>query len=434
LDRGRCLVDDEGMKALVTVMPLAGHVDPITGLVAELIGRGHSVTVYTGSNYCERFAELGATPVRWSAATDFDEEDVAATFPAAGRPGRRGMVAMTKAVFFDTAPGQVHDLGRELDRSPADVIIGDIMSMGAGCISELRRLPWATVNVLPFNSLGKDLAPLAFGLAPARGRLGRMRDVILWQAFGAATLPFKRAYNQARIQVGLATDPRMYGVGLVSPWLVLATGCPSLERPGAELPNQIHYVGRLSPSGGKSGSTIPPSADPHVVVTQGTHHVELTDLIQPAIEGLCELDVSVVATTGRRGHTDIGVEVPQNAQIVDFLDFRSVLPAASVFVTNGGWGGVLASLAAGVPLVIAGGDIDKPAIAAWVARAGAGINLRTGRPKPEAVAAAVREMLADPAYAERARQIGAELVTLGGAQKSVELLEDLAETAEPVRR
>ena len=201
------------MKALVTVMPLAGHVDPITGLVAELIARGHSVTVYTGSNYCERFAELGATPVRWSAATDFDEEDVAATFPAAGRPGRRGMVAMTKAVFFDTAPGQVHDLGRELDRSPADVIIGDIMSMGAGCISELRRLPWATVNVLPFNSLGKDLAPLAFGLAPARGRLGRMRDVILWQAFGAATLPFKRAYNQARIQVGLATDPVCTGLG-----------------------------------------------------------------------------------------------------------------------------------------------------------------------------------------------------------------------------
>ena len=212
MDRGRSWVDDEGMKALVTVIPLAGHVNPITGLVAELIARGHSVTVYTGARYCRRFVELGTTAVRWSAATDFDEEDVAATFPAAGRPGRRGMVAMTKAVFFDTAPGQVHDLGRELDRSPADVIIGDIMSVGAGCISELRRIPWATVNVLPFNSLGKDLAPLAFGLAPARGRLGRMRDVILWQAFGAATLPFKRAYNQARIQVGLPQIPECTGL------------------------------------------------------------------------------------------------------------------------------------------------------------------------------------------------------------------------------
>jgi UDP:flavonoid glycosyltransferase YjiC (YdhE family) len=422
------------MKAMVTVMPLAGHVNPITGLVAELIARGHSVRVYTGSRYCERFAGLGATAVCWSAATDFDEEDVAATFPAAGRPGRRGMVAMTKAVFFDSTPGQVHDLGRELDRSPADVIIGDVMSVGAGCISELRRLPWATVNVLPFNSLGRDLAPLAFGLAPARGRLGWIRDVILWQAFGAATLPFKRAYNQARIQVGLPPDPRMYGVGLVSPWLVLATGCPSLERPGSGLPDQAHYVGRLAPTGGKSGSTVSPSADPLVIVTQGTHHLELIDLIQPAVKGLSDLDVSVIATTGRRGRIEVGIEVPQNARIVDFWTSDRSCPRLRVFLTNGGWGGVLASLAAGVPLVVAGGDIDKPAIAAWVGRAGVGINLRTGRPKPEAVAAAVKEILIDPAYAERARQIGTELATLGGAQKSVELLEHLVETAEPVRR
>ena len=226
----------------------------------------------------------------------------------------------------------------------------------------------------------------------------------------------------------------MYGVGLVSPWLVLATGCPSLERPGAELPNQTHYVGRLAPSGERSGDSLSPSAQPLVIVTQGTHHVELTDLIQPAIEGLTELDASVIATTGRRGQTDVGIEVPRNARIVDFLAFPSVLPETSVFVTNGGWGGVLASLAAGVPLVVAGGDIDKPAIAAWVARAGAGINLRTGRPKPEAVAAAVKEILSDPAYAQRARQIDVELATLGGAQKSVDLLEHLVETAEPVRR
>lgn len=166
-------------------------------------------------------------------------------------------------------------------------------------------------------------------------------------------------------------------------------------------------------------------------MTQGTHHVELTNLIQPAIEGLTDLNISVIATTGRRGKTDVGIDLPQNARIVDFLDFRWALPEAAVFVTNGGWGGVLASLAAGVPLVVAGGDIDKPAIAAWVARAGAGINLRTGRPRPEAVAAAVKEILADPAYAERARQIGAELASLGGAQKSVDLLETWSRRRSP---
>jgi UDP:flavonoid glycosyltransferase YjiC (YdhE family) len=104
-------------------------------------------------------------------------------------------------------------------------------------------------------------------------------------------------------------------------------------------------------------------------------------------------------------------------------------------VINGGWGGVLASLAAGVPLVIAAGRApDKPVIAARIARAGAGINLRTAHPTADAVADAVREVLANPSYTERARQVGAELEELGGAKTAVDLVERLAETRAPVRR
>ena len=171
------------------------------------------------------------------------------------------------------------------------------------------------------------------------------------------------------------------------------------------------------------------------MVTQGTHDVQPADLIQPALIGLADLDVDVIATSGRAGRMDVGVALPANARVVDLIDFGSVLPRAAAFVSNGGWGGVLASLAAGVPLVVAAGAAaDKPEIAARVARSGAGINLRTSRPKPGAVAAAVREVLANPSYSERARQIAAELVQLGGAGAAADLLERLAETRAPVRR
>jgi UDP:flavonoid glycosyltransferase YjiC (YdhE family) len=104
-------------------------------------------------------------------------------------------------------------------------------------------------------------------------------------------------------------------------------------------------------------------------------------------------------------------------------------------VTNGGWGGVLASLAAGVPLVVAPGRAaDKPEIAARIARSGAGLNLRKRRPQPRAVAGAVREALANPSYRERARQIASELDQLGGVNSAADLLERLAETRAPVRR
>ena len=106
-------------------------------------------------------------------------------------------------------------------------------------------------------------------------------------------------------------------------------------------------------------AVVPASAElwsrPLVVVTQVTQDVKPAHLIQPALSGLARLEVDVIATSGRRGRTDVGIAPPANAQIVDLIDFGLVLTKAAVFVTNGGWAGVLASLAAGVPLVIAAG-------------------------------------------------------------------------------
>ena len=44
--------------------------------------------------------------------------------------------------FIGTAPGQVQDLSRELEREPADVLVADSMSFGGVLTGELRELPW----------------------------------------------------------------------------------------------------------------------------------------------------------------------------------------------------------------------------------------------------------------------------------------------------
>jgi UDP:flavonoid glycosyltransferase YjiC (YdhE family) len=426
-----------GMKAMITVVPMAGHVGPMSGLVRELVSREHQVRVYTGARYRQRFTDLGATMVPWSAAQDFDEDDIGATFSLARRPGLPTAVALVRDGFIGTAPGQVQDLNRELDREPADVLIADSMSFGGALTGELRGLPWAFLNVLPFNQSMESAAPPGFRVRPARGVLGRQRDRLLRQLYRTMTFPFNRAYNRARVKIGLSWDRRPYGSMFDSAWLVLATGCPSLDVPRPDLPNRVHFVGRLSPAGAilPSAPSRDRGAKPLVVVTQGTHDVNAADLIQPALEGLADMEVDVIATSGRRGRTTVGLAPPPNARILDLLDFASVLPEAAVFVTNGGWGGVLASLAAGVPMVVAAGSAaDKPEIAARVARSGGGLNLRTGRPKPSLVARAVQEVLANPAYRERAQQIGSELHQLGGASTAADVVERLARTRAPVRR
>jgi UDP:flavonoid glycosyltransferase YjiC (YdhE family) len=92
-------------------------------------------------------------------------------------------------------------------------------------------------------------------------------------------------------------------------------------------------------------------------------------------------------------------------------------------VTNGGYGGVQMALSYGVPLVVAGASEDKPEVAARVAWSGAGLNLKTGKPKPQAVRAAVRALLDDPRYRDRARALASEYRSYDPIARVTQLVE-----------
>jgi UDP:flavonoid glycosyltransferase YjiC (YdhE family) len=94
--------------------------------------------------------------------------------------------------------------------------------------------------------------------------------------------------------------------------------------------------------------------------------------------------------------------------VVDYVPYRNALARTSVFVTNGGYNGVQEALCHGVPIVVAGETEDKPMVAARVQWSGCGIDLRTGTPDQKQVADAVREVLHNKKYAERARMLQAD--------------------------
>jgi UDP:flavonoid glycosyltransferase YjiC (YdhE family) len=71
-------------KVLIVSMPFAGHVGPMSTLAAELIRRGHEVTASTGKKHRQRFTAIDTTWLPWARATDFDDADLAATFPKIG--------------------------------------------------------------------------------------------------------------------------------------------------------------------------------------------------------------------------------------------------------------------------------------------------------------------------------------------------------------
>jgi MGT family glycosyltransferase len=416
---------------MMTSMPFAGHARPVRAVAAELVRRGHDVRVYTGRSSTAMFEQVGARAVPWQAAPDFDERDLAATFPRMrDRKGFRQVVINLEDLFLGTAPAQCADLLAAHDEQPWDLIAGDAMALGTRFAAEHLGSRWSTVSPIAVWLPGKGIPPTGLGLTPGRGAPGRARDAVLGAVSAAATTPLTRRYQHTRRRVGLPADHETFATMWFSPQLVVGAGSPGLDYPRDDLPPHIRFVGDLTDDGAAApASTLPAWWDdvvratvPVVHVTQGTANVDPRDLILPALAALADQDLLVVVGLGHRSDRLPG-PLPANARVAPMVPYPDLLPHTSVMVTNGGLGAVLQALRHDIPLVVAAGDLDKPEIAARIGWHGAGIDLRTGTPRPEAIAAAVRTVGADPRYRAAAARLGAELRSLGGTRAAADLLE-----------
>ncbi|GAA4971036.1 glycosyltransferase [Kineococcus glutinatus] len=424
---------------MIAAMPFTGHVVPLLHVAEALAAAGHRVRVHVGSHFADRVRAAGAEHVPWQRAPDFDERDLRAVFPQTGRGGPLGVLTNLEHVFVRTGAGQVHDLLAAWQRRPWDLLVADGFSTGGALVSERLGVPWASVSTGPLTVPSRDLPPPGLPLAPARGPLGRARDTALRGAFAALSRPLRTALRETRAAVGLEPGAVTLEQQWISPHLVLALGIAELEAPRSDLPAHVHFVGSFPPGG--ADEDLPPgwaraleAPRPVVHVTQGTFGTDPQQLLRPALEALGGRDVTVAAVTGVIGRDALPFDPPPNAVVAARVPYGRLLPRTDVVVTNGGWGGVVAALRHGIPLVVAGADLDKPLVAAMVARSGAGIDLRTGRPPARAVGAAVDRVLAEPSYRRAATGLAARFAAHDTAAEVVGLLERLLRDRAPVRR
>ncbi len=186
---------------------------------------------------------------------------------------------------------------------------------------------------------------------------------------------------------------------------------PGFEFDRSDAPDSLRFVGPL-PLRQPSDWSPPEWWDdlnddrPVIVVTQGTlSNQDLSQLIEPALVALANRDALVIAALGRRADA-LAIDIPRNARVVDFVPFGKLVSKADLLITNGGFGATQHSLAAGLPVIVAGTTEDKPATAARVAAHGLGIDLGTDTPTAEQIAEATTNAIGNPQIRENVRSIG----------------------------
>jgi MGT family glycosyltransferase len=199
----------------------------------------------------------------------------------------------------------------------------------------------------------------------------------------------------------------------------------------------VHYIGPCiwtRPAGARSIEWLDtlPVDRPWVHVTEGTAQYQEPFVLRAAAKGLGNQPMEVILTTGQfsRDPAALGLEgLPPNVHVERWVSHEDLLPRCAALVTTGGAATVLASLKAGVPLLVVPTFWDKSDNAQRVVEAGAGLRLAPRRCTPERVRAAVRRLLEEPSFRQNAQRIAQRFAERPGPELAARLLEQLANRA-----
>ncbi|KAB2381570.1 glycosyltransferase [Actinomadura montaniterrae] len=151
------------------------------------------------------------------------------------------------------------------------------------------------------------------------------------------------------------------------------------------------------------------------------------EVLTSVVAALGGIECSAIVSVGLDRDLDAFGAVPPHVRLVDsWLPQPRLLPMCDVFVTHGGFSGIREGLTAGVPLLVTPMYDDQPHAAARCAELGVGLSVPGPDATPATIGAAVRTLLSDPAYRDRARAMSRRILASPPMDELVDDLEKLA--------
>jgi UDP:flavonoid glycosyltransferase YjiC (YdhE family) len=151
---------------------------------------------------------------------------------------------------------------------------------------------------------------------------------------------------------------------------------------------------------------------PRVLVTLGTVVPTISGAsnLGVVLEALGGMDVEVVLAAGSMDLSTLG-KLPSNVRSVGFLALSAVLPTCALIVHHGGSGTTASPLHYGVPQLVMPGFADNSLSAQRVTARGVGLSQDPGTATVAGVRELLHRLLTEPAFAEAAAQVSAEMAT-----------------------
>jgi zeaxanthin glucosyltransferase len=413
--------------------PFLGHLNPMSALARELVGRGHRATFLHMPDAEKLVAERGF-PFRPIGETSHPPGTLAAVLRRMGSVnGPLGLGGIIRDVASSTDM-LCRDLPKALRTLGADMLVSDQAEAAGGLVGRHLGMPFISVaNALPLNrepSIPPPFTPWRYDTSrwAIERNLGgyRVSDMVMRRQ-GVVISGFATAWK---------IGPLRTIEDCASPFGQISQLVPGLDFPRGELPDAFHYVGPLR--GGEpiaAGFVMPPRmGQPLAYASLGTLQGSRAGLFARISKGLSRAGMQVVLAHGGGLTEEQALALPGSPAAFAFVPQAEVLGQADIAILNGGLNTVLDALTAGVPIVVAPVAFEQGAIAARLVRAGAGKMVSRRLLTAGRLARTVGRVIDDPRYAAAATRLQAEIAAAGGVRLAADLAERVASTGRPVCR
>ncbi len=397
-----------GKHILFACVPGDGHFNPLTGLAMHLKSMGCDVRWYASYVFAPRLQKLGIQHYKFTKALDVPSDKIDEVFPE-----RKHIKGLIKKLNFDMinyfilrSTEYIEDIKDINAEWKIDAIVADCLFPAIPFVGATLHVPAISIGVLPLIQTSRDLAPTGLGMEPTPGIAGRIKHGILKQL--ANRVLFKKPnalfFSLMKERKIPCTSPNAFDALVDTSTLVLQSGTPGFEYKRSDLGKNIRYIGALLPYSSKKDTAkwYDKRLEEYktvILVTQGTVEKDTSKLLVPAIEAFKDTDKLLVVTTGGSETEKLRSKYQhRNVIIEDFIAFDDVMPYVHVFISNGGYGGIMQGIQHGLPLVVAGVHEGKNEINARINYFRYGINIGTETPSPQQVSTAVGKITTDRVY------------------------------------
>ena len=423
-------------RVVISTFGSLGDLNPYVAIALELRHRGYQPVIATTPLYRDKITSLGLWfhPVRPDLPSYDRPEDLEAMVRGAMDP-MTGIRSIVGELIMPYLRGIYDDLCQAVQG--AALLLSHPLPLVAPIVAERTDVPWVS-SVLAPMSLFSVHDPAV------NAQLPWLRPFLkLSPALSRASIHLvKRLSNRMlrplyvlRAELGLPPGPHPLIEGLHAPSAALALFSKLLVRDQRDWPRQLRVTGfPYHDLRGRLGDPVDlplglrrflEAGPPPLVFSLGSAAFWVAgDFFKQSIEAAVALGQRAVLLVGDdrflpRDPVPVGIEA------YDYAPYGALFPHASVVIHHGGIGSIAQGLRAGRPMLVVPIAHDQYDNAARVGALGVARTLPRRRYQKQQVVSALRALLQEPSYAERARAVAAEVRHEQGAAAAVDIIEEV---------